>query len=40
MVSEPGIRKNARSVAEQLFDLNAIGAERYARLYERVLGNG
>ena len=37
MVSEPGVRKSARSVAEQLFDLNAIGAERYARLYERVL---
>ena len=38
MVSEPEVRKNTRSVAEQLFDLNTIGAERYARLYERVLG--
>ena len=37
IVAEPGVRKSARSVAEQLFDLNAIGAERYARLYERVL---
>jgi len=37
MVSEPEVRKSARSVAEQLFDLNAIGAERYARLYEKVL---
>lgn len=37
MVSDPEVRKSARSVAEQLFDLNAIGAERYARLYEKVL---
>ena len=37
MVSNSEVRKSARSVAEQLFDLNAIGAERYARLYERVL---
>jgi len=39
MVSEPEVRKSARSVAEQLFDLNAIGAERYARLYEKVLSS-
>jgi glycosyltransferase involved in cell wall biosynthesis len=37
MVARPEIRKSVRSVAEQLFDLNAIGAERYASLYERVL---
>jgi len=36
MVSEPEVRKSARWVAEQLFDLNAVGAERYARLYEKV----
>ena len=36
---QPEARKNARSVAEQLFDLNTIGAERYAALYERVLEN-
>jgi len=39
MVSEPEVRKSARSVAEQLFDLSAIGAERYARLYEKVLSS-
>ena len=37
MVAQPEVRKSARSVAEKLFDLNAIGAERYARLYESVL---
>ena len=37
MVAQPEVRKNARSVAEELFDLNTIGAERYATLYERVL---
>jgi glycosyltransferase involved in cell wall biosynthesis len=38
MVAEPGARKQARLVAERLFDLNVIGAERYASLYKRVLG--
>jgi glycosyltransferase involved in cell wall biosynthesis len=37
MVADPDVRKTTRSVAEKLFDLNAIGAERYASLYERVL---
>lgn len=37
MVAQSDIRKGARSVAEQLFDLNKIGAERYAKLYEKVL---
>ncbi len=37
IVAEPEVRKSARSVAEQLFDLNTIGAVRYASLYERVL---
>ena len=37
MVAQPEVRNNARSVAERLFDLNAIGAERYATLYEEVL---
>ena len=37
IVSKPDVRSRARSVAEQLFDLNAIGANRYAALYERVL---
>jgi glycosyltransferase involved in cell wall biosynthesis len=37
MVADPVARKSARSVAERLFDLEAVGAERYASLYERVL---
>jgi glycosyltransferase involved in cell wall biosynthesis len=36
-VREPAARKHARSVAEQVFDLKIAG-ERYAALYERVLG--
>jgi len=38
IVARPKVRENARAVAEQLFDLSAIGGERYASLYERVLG--
>jgi glycosyltransferase involved in cell wall biosynthesis len=38
MVAAAEVRKNARLVAEQLFDLKAIGSERYASLYEKVLG--
>ena len=37
MVREPGVRESARSVAEQVFDLETVAAERYASLYERVL---
>jgi len=37
MVADADVRKNARAVAEKLFDLIAIGGERYASLYERVL---
>ncbi len=37
-MAEANVRGTARSVAEQLFDLNTIGAKRYASLYERVLG--
>jgi hypothetical protein len=36
MVAKPGTKRHARAVAEQLFDLETIGAERYAALYERV----
>ena len=36
LAAEPNIRQRARAVAEQLFDLETIGAERYAALYERV----
>jgi glycosyltransferase involved in cell wall biosynthesis len=38
MVARPDVREKARAVAEQVFDLNVIGGERYASLYERVLG--
>ena len=38
MIQTPGVRERARAVAERLFDLNVIGGERYAALYERVLG--
>jgi glycosyltransferase involved in cell wall biosynthesis len=37
MVAKDEGRESARAVARELFDLNAIGAERYASLYERVL---
>ncbi len=37
MVAQPEVREKARAVAEQVFDLQAIGAERYASLYKRVL---
>jgi glycosyltransferase involved in cell wall biosynthesis len=32
-------RQRAREVAERLFDVRRVGAERYARLYETVLDN-
>jgi glycosyltransferase involved in cell wall biosynthesis len=32
-------RRRTREVAERLFDVRRVGVERYARLYERVLGN-
>ena len=37
MVAQPESRESARSVAEQLFDLEKIGLVRYAKLYEKVL---
>ena len=39
MAGAPGARDKARRVAEQLFDLETVGAERYASLYERVLNS-
>lgn len=36
MAAQPGARQNARAIAERLFDLQTIGVERYAALYERV----
>ncbi|HEX8475867.1 MAG TPA: glycosyltransferase [Pyrinomonadaceae bacterium] len=32
-------RRHTRQVSERLFDVRAIGLERYTRLYEKVLGN-
>jgi glycosyltransferase involved in cell wall biosynthesis len=36
MVAQPGVRTSARDVAERVFDLETVGVERYAALYERV----
>ena len=36
MAARPDARQTARAVAERLFDLQTVGAERYASLYERV----
>ena len=36
MAAKPGTRQAARAIAERLFDLQAVGVERYAALYERV----
>ena len=33
---DPDIKTKARALAEQVFDLKAVGGERYARLYESV----
>ncbi|HSQ23012.1 MAG TPA: hypothetical protein VLN44_01300, partial [Pyrinomonadaceae bacterium] len=33
------IRRRTREVAERLFDVRRVGVERYARLYESVLGS-
>jgi len=37
VVSDPDIKTKARVTAEKVFDLKSVGAERYARLYERLL---
>jgi glycosyltransferase involved in cell wall biosynthesis len=36
MAAQPDVRENARAVAERVFDLQTVGVERYAALYERV----
>jgi len=36
MANQPGTRAHTRAVAERLFDLQTVGVERYAALYERV----
>ncbi len=35
--AQPDTRERNRAVAQQLFDLESVGAKRYAELYERVL---
>jgi glycosyltransferase involved in cell wall biosynthesis len=37
-VRDPGIKTTARELAERVFDLESVGGERYAQLYEEVLG--
>jgi glycosyltransferase involved in cell wall biosynthesis len=37
LVNDPNIQAKARAAAEKVFDLNSVGAERYARLYEALL---
>lgn len=39
MAKDPEARTKARAVATRLFDLYSVGAERYATLYEQVLGS-
>jgi glycosyltransferase involved in cell wall biosynthesis len=39
MAAVPGAREKARRVAEKLFDLESVAAERYASLYEKVLSS-
>jgi glycosyltransferase involved in cell wall biosynthesis len=36
LAAKSGTRQSARTVAERLFDLQTVGVERYAALYERV----
>ena len=36
IVNDPNIKTKARVTAETVFDLNTVGGERYARLYESV----
>jgi len=35
-VNDPNVRTKARAVAEEVFDLETVGAERYAQLYKSV----
>ena len=37
-VSEPSFKTTARELAERKFDLESVGGERYAQLYEEVFG--
>jgi glycosyltransferase involved in cell wall biosynthesis len=37
LVNDPEIKVKARVLAEKVFDLESVGAERYAQLYEEIL---
>ncbi len=39
IVNDPAVKSKTRAVAKELFDLQAVGGERYAALYEEVLSN-
>jgi glycosyltransferase involved in cell wall biosynthesis len=39
VVNDPEIKAKARVAAESVFDLNTVGAERYAHLYEALLNH-
>jgi glycosyltransferase involved in cell wall biosynthesis len=39
LMETPDVKTRVRHVAEKLFDLETIGAERYTQLYESVLGD-
>lgn len=38
LVKNTDVKKKTRAVAKELFDLHSVGGERYAALYEKVLG--
>lgn len=40
VMSEPDIKTKARAAAEKIFNLTTVGAERYARLYSKLLQDG
>jgi hypothetical protein len=37
LANDPNIKAKARATAEKVFDLNSVGAARYACLYETLL---
>lgn len=39
LANDPDIKTKVRAVAEKVFDLESVGAERYAGLYETLLNN-
>ena len=39
LANDPNVRFKVREVAEKMFDVNTIGGERYAKLYEKVLNS-